>query len=125
MKKSNLESDNNEPVIDWVLGTKLANNNRALAEEFLQIFIKGLPGELSAIKQAHAEHDIIKLRQHLHKLYGASCYCGVPRLKKSIAVVELAFKQNKFPEATSLFLVFEKEAAQLLALNPVRDDKPR
>lgn len=99
-------------VIDWELGTQLANNNRALAEELLELLLKQLPHEFSLIQQAYKNDNIPLTLQYLHKLHGAVCYCGVPRLKKAISALEKAYKEHA--DTAEVFAIFEEEVKKLL-----------
>lgn len=105
---------NNQPVIDWQLGIKLANNKKDLAEEMLSLLVKTLPDEFATIKAAYDTHNHKELLQSTHKLHGAVCYCGVPRLKNSIAALETALKKNDLNDVPTLFVQFEKEVMAVL-----------
>lgn len=105
-------------IIDWELGIKLANNKREIAEELLALLIKNLPNELQDIKTAYEQKQDDVLLQRLHKLHGAVCYCGVPRLKQIIFALETALKQNKLADIPSLFTKFEFEINEVLRLAP-------
>jgi len=101
-------------AIDWELGIKLANNNRGLAEEMLQLLLKNLEHEFLEIKEAKNSDDYPLLLQRLHKLHGAVSYCGVPKLKNAIAVFETALKRKQYTEVPDLFTQFEQKVHQLL-----------
>lgn len=82
------------PVIDWELSLKLANNNHELAKDMLRLIAERLPKDLIEIHTAHREQNIPQLIHHVHKLHGALCYCGLPRLKLLIAQLETDLKNN-------------------------------
>lgn len=67
--------------IDWQLCKKLAGNKEDLAQEMLEMLIESLPADQARIKQAHKTHNLHGLREQVHKLHGACCYVGVPKLK--------------------------------------------
>jgi two-component system sensor histidine kinase BarA len=102
------------PIIDWDLGTKLAGNNLQTAQEMLTLLVGGLPGDLAQIKEAFAKKQNDKMMQYVHRLHGALCYCGTPRLKAVTQQLEIALKQNKTAEMGKLFAQFEREAKQLI-----------
>lgn len=106
-------------IIDWKLALKLANNKRDLAEEMLTLLMKTLPDEFAAIKEAHIEKNYEELLKLVHKLHGAVCYCGVPRLKNAIYNLESILKRNKFAEVPLLFARLELEVEELLKLMPM------
>lgn len=101
-------------IIDIELGKKLANNNRDLAEEMLSLLVKSLPIELSDIMRFKTHQDYVILQKAVHKLHGAVCYCGVPRLKNAVVAIEIALKQNEHAHITELLTTFENEANLVL-----------
>jgi len=100
-------------IIDWELGTKLANNKREIAEEMLLLLIETLPQEFDDIKQAYDLKNYPLLLQKVHKLHGAVCYCGVPRLKESISILETQLKKQAYEEIDQLFYNFDFEVKEL------------
>lgn len=82
------------PVIDWELSLKLANNNRELAKDMLKLIAERLPDDLAQINTIHNEQNIPQLIHHIHKLHGALCYCGLPRIKFLVTQLETDLKNN-------------------------------
>ncbi len=103
-----------KPVIDWTLGLKLAGNKRELAEEMLSMLVKNLPEEVQRIREAYENNQYQELHQRLHKLHGAVCYCGTPRLKKIIAALENALKKHNTAELPALLNEFVQESQLVL-----------
>ncbi len=105
------------PPIDWKLCIKLANNKIAVAQEILLLVIQQLPAELEAIKQAQARADYAELLRRVHKLHGALCYSGMPRLKNAVAHLESVLKQDNIDNAQLIELSrrMETEAQTVLA----------
>ena len=81
---------NSNKVIDLELGTKLAGGRAELAKEFLEKLIASLPQEKVRINEAYLQKNWEALRNHVHKLHGACCYCGVPQLKEAAQKLETA-----------------------------------
>jgi two-component system, NarL family, sensor histidine kinase BarA len=79
--------EQNTPV-DLALCLKLANRKPALARDMLTMMLQSLPTEKSEIQQAVDNNDLIKLTDLVHKLYGSSCYCGVPQLKETAGLLD-------------------------------------
>ncbi len=102
------------PIIDWELATQLAGNKRELAKEMLNILSKTLPNDIACIKQCENNKNYDELQKRVHKLHGALCYCGVPRLKQAAAKLETALKNSASAKIRSLFEAFEDEANQFL-----------
>jgi len=83
------------PVIDDELGLSLANNKPEVAEELLEKFVKHLPDSQQKINDAYQKQDLTELAHQVHRLHGACCYCGVPRLKEIVDTLESAIKLGK------------------------------
>lgn len=75
---------NNEKIIDLDLGASLANGDHKKAQEFLFSLITLLPDETNKIKKAFDDDTKEELYVLVHRLMGSVCYCGVPKLQKSI-----------------------------------------
>ncbi len=90
-------------VIDWKLAIKLAGNKREIAEEMFFLLIKNLPEDVSELKKSYESNDYVELQRRVHKLYGALCYCGAPRLKNAARELEVALKKQWLNEIPSLF----------------------
>ncbi len=105
---------NTSDYIDWELALKLAGNKRDLAEELLDLFMKSLPAEKEKILQSYKKQRLPELLQYIHKLHGAACYCGIPRLKNKIATIETLLKQNRLDGLDELMHEFDTESTLLL-----------
>jgi two-component system, NarL family, sensor histidine kinase BarA len=108
-----MEIEQSLPVIDWKLGATLLGNKEDAAKEILGLFIKGLPEEIANIKKLHLDGNYTLLRSSVHKLHGAICYCGTPRLKVIIASLETELKNN-IMVSSSLFDQLYLEANLLM-----------
>lgn len=102
------------PIIDWPLGIKLAGNQRSLAEEMMTVLKNDLADVVASIKKRHKAGDYKKMQQEIHKLHGAVCYCGVPRLKSILAELETHLKTNIIGDLPSLLTQLDTETTLLL-----------
>ncbi len=102
------------PIIDWDQAIKLAGNHRELAEEMLDLLIKNLREEIPKIKQFHKVQNYVELLRQVHKLHGALCYCGLPRLKTLIARLETELKSNIMDGLSALLDQLDAEVNLLL-----------
>jgi HPt (histidine-containing phosphotransfer) domain-containing protein len=109
---------NHLPIIDWELALKATNNKKELAEEILQLFIKGLPKDVLKIKKLHHEQQYDELLKYTHKLHGAICYCGLPRLKKVVMRMETELKSEIYANLSTLIDHFAAEVSLLLEYHP-------
>ena len=101
-------------VIDLELGAALTGNRDELAKDMLILLAKTLPDELNGIRQAKENHRLPELLKVIHKLHGAVCYCGVPRLKNALTSFESALKQQKTDDIDKHFAELELAATQVL-----------
>jgi two-component system sensor histidine kinase BarA len=103
----------NDLIIDLELGARLAGNKLDLAKELLLFLVKNLPNDLCDIQQAHDNNNNQQLKILVHKLHGATTYCGAPRLRNLLAEFEAALKKNETAKWDSLLADLTFEAAQL------------
>ncbi len=103
MPQNSDEFKDNDPVIDWEQGIKLAGNKRETAEELLRILIQTLPQELQQLTEIKNLGNYPELLKRIHKLHGGLCYCSTPRLRKAAANLESALKKNQLNELADLF----------------------
>lgn len=102
------------PIIDWELGIKLAGNNKQLAKEIIDLFIKNIKTERANIQLLFEKNQYKELTKQIHKLHGAICYCGLPRLKNLVAKLETNLKNNIMDSLPSLLNQLDTEINLLL-----------
>jgi two-component system sensor histidine kinase BarA len=102
-----------EAVLDWELCLQLAGNKPDLAKDILTILVKHLPSELAEIKQAR--DNLPLLLRCVHKLHGAVSYCGVPRLKNTLATFEASLKHEEISQVDLYLSKLEYEVTELIA----------
>ncbi|OGT38724.1 MAG: hypothetical protein A3F11_03800 [Gammaproteobacteria bacterium RIFCSPHIGHO2_12_FULL_37_14] len=99
------------PIFDDQLTKKLTGNKHDVAHDMLALLVKELPKDLASINQLYHQKKYQELKQHLHKLHGALCYCGTPRLKTIVAQLESTLKNNATDdELTTIFNKLNAEA---------------
>lgn len=82
------------PLIDWEAALMRAAGKADLAQEMLQLLVQSLPQAEQQIEQALTDNDQQLLLHALHKLHGACCYTGVPRLKNLLEALETQLKKG-------------------------------
>lgn len=87
--------NNLDTAIDWQRCLELTNNNQELAKELLTLFANDLPNAHKLIMNAFKKKDYELLKNEIHKLHGACCYCGVPQLKSIVSDIESVLKTLK------------------------------
>ncbi|WP_371193573.1 response regulator [Glaciecola sp. SC05] len=102
---------NNEKLpdsIDWELALLRSNHNPEVAMSFMDDFMAHL-GEHRKNIQQHAErHQVEELLASIHKLHGACCYTGVPRLQAMCFDLEEMLKSNpglRFEDAVNDLMI--------------------
>jgi len=100
--------------IDWQECLRLSNNKADLAKELLDMLEKDLPQSQININKAFQDDDIRALQEHTHKLHGACCYCGVPRLRELIEQLETCIKTNKNDQIANLVAQVDREIEKVL-----------
>ncbi|WP_153913391.1 two-component sensor histidine kinase BarA [Shewanella sp. TC10] len=81
-------------TLNWELCLAQTNQKPDLAIEMLQMLVTSLPESVSNIETAMKEADSDLMLQTVHKLHGASCYCGVPNTQKLCQEIESALKKK-------------------------------
>lgn len=100
--------------IDWSLCLTLANNKPNLAKEMLTMFVEELPKARFDINQAYQAQDYRNLHMNVHRLHGASCYCGVPKLKSILVALESKTKSASKNEIFELIKNLNQEIESVL-----------
>lgn len=93
---NNLSNMQHASAINWNLSLKLAAGNKTLAKDLLLMLISSLKDEQDTINDHFKNQDYTSLRDVVHRLYGASCYCGVPRL--TVILQQLEHELHEFTE---------------------------
>lgn len=113
------------PSMDWQLAVKRANESRDHAMELFKDFVNHLPIATDAIRQHWASRDFVGVQDELHRLHGACCYTGAPKLQALTHDIESLLKQGKHFETSQLLPIFFVEceivAAQISKF--VQDNK--
>jgi two-component system sensor histidine kinase BarA len=66
----------------------LANHKKELAYDMLSMLLASLEEEQRALNSAHQAGDLTQLQALVHKLYGSSCYTGVPHLRSVAGLLD-------------------------------------
>lgn len=105
---------NDDQVIDWQTCLKVAGNQVDLAKDMLISLLKELPSAQQKINNAYSDNDLKRLKDEVHRLHGACCYCGVILLRKTVSDFEKAINR-KDEKAISFHVVeFNKEVNRVL-----------
>ena len=83
------------PSVDWELALKRANHSFEGAREVLNEFAHQLPDIVTQIELSWRDQDIELTKTIVHKLHGACCYTGVPKLHNLCSEIESALKKQQ------------------------------
>lgn len=98
--------------IHWQQSLQLAANNPALAKEMLTGLVESLAPAQLLINQFFTKNNFKAMREAVHRLHGACCYCGVPNLKAATMKLETALAKKQ-GDIKFLLVEFNKEANRL------------
>lgn len=113
-KKNHLLSLDDLPILDNAAGLKLAGQNAALAEEILDLFMKELKTEIPLFHTLLSSKNYQELQRRVHKLHGACCYTGTPRLKSLLHTLETELKSPIMENLASILDQLDTEVRLLL-----------
>lgn len=99
--------------VDWQQTLKLAANKSSLAKDMLLGLVDSLKSAQNNINQMFTKKDYKNMREQVHRLHGACCYCGVPALKSAVAAVETAIAKKEFDNINFLMVELNKEINRL------------
>lgn len=105
MEKMDIKLDH-LPVIDKEKALFVAGNKESLANELLTGLTKTISADLYLISHLYQEQNYRELLHKVHRLHGAICYCGLPRLKVIMEKLETElklFNNEMDAEKTKLF----------------------
>lgn len=89
-------------VLDHAEGLQLAAGKADLAAELLGMLLDSLAADRQIIRDARARDAKDALLERVHRLHGATRYCGVPQLRAACQHCETLLKQNSPASAAAL-----------------------
>ncbi|AOE50251.1 two-component sensor histidine kinase BarA [Kangiella sediminilitoris] len=95
-EQAELASEDTEETLDWDLSLKLANDKEDLARDMLKMMVESNHETGRVIHACYQAQNFDELLQHIHKLHGASCYVGTPRLKRLSNQYESKLKKQQY-----------------------------
>lgn len=90
-----LKKHNNQLFFDAELALYHANKSADLAIDIFKLLLESMAEDIAAIMEAWEEEDIGTLLELVHKIHGASRYCGVPKLRDVLEAFESSLKSGK------------------------------
>ncbi|WP_343572440.1 response regulator [Pseudomonas sp.] len=99
-------------VLDPAEGLRLAAGKAELAADMLGMLLASLSADRQVIRQARERNDRNTLLERIHRLHGATRYCGVPMLRAACQRAETLLKQND-PDAPAALNELDKAMTEL------------
>jgi len=99
---SDTETEPGETVFDKQESVRLAGGNEQLAMELFEMLKNELPNYATQLQAAFSDNDMVQLKNVIHKLHGATSYCGVPALRSASRQLENAVDQQLAEAITEL-----------------------
>ncbi|HSC85358.1 MAG TPA: ATP-binding protein [Pseudomonas sp.] len=89
-----MPSNSSLHVLDAEEGLRLAAGKADLAADMLSMLLASLDADRQAIRQARDANERTALIERVHRLHGATRYCGVPQLRAACQRSETLLKQD-------------------------------
>lgn len=83
-------------AIDWEECVSLMSGKSNVAKEMLDKFIECLKEDKKSLELAKKDNHYDTLLAISHRLYGASCYIGIPKLRMALKQLELLLHQKQY-----------------------------
>ncbi|TNF36281.1 MAG: response regulator [Gammaproteobacteria bacterium] len=90
-------------IFDEAEAIERAGGNQQLAMELLAMLQKELPEHRTKIAAAMNAANMTELKQHTHKLHGATSYCGVPMLRHAAKHMESIIDNNELEQLAQAY----------------------
>ena len=110
-------------ILDIQQSIQAANGNVSLAKELFTMLLDDLNLRLQQIEGSINESDMKSLTEHVHKLYGATAYCIVPKLREKTAILEDKLRQKDFSQLEKLVMNVLDEIQAVITIGPENIEK--
>ena len=105
-------------VLDIQQSITAANGNAKLAKDLFVMLLNDLNSRLKQINSSFQANDMDLLAEHIHKLYGATAYCIVPRLRESTEILDHTLKEKDYNQLDEMVNSVLNEINQLIEEGP-------
>jgi len=85
-----------QPTVDLVSGLEKANGKLSLAKDMFSMLTETLAKDQAQMNMLYQQGDYKALLEMVHRLHGATHYCGVPRLRMTAMHTETLLKQGYY-----------------------------
>lgn len=105
-------------IFDIQQSVVAANGNVSLARELFTMLLDDLDVRFEQINSCYKNNDIDTLAEHTHKLYGATAYCIVPKLRQSTEKLDTSLSDKNLSHLSA------QVATVLLAITELIKEGP-
>lgn len=106
-------TENELPAID-LESSPIPEQSLKDAQEFLNLYISRLEEEKQLLESLYQLCDWHKLAKEAHRLFGASCYVGVPAIRQSLFDLENCAKKSDAGLIANAYVKWQKEYDRLI-----------
>jgi len=100
-------------IFDASVALRHANQKIDLAEDMFVMLLDSLKKDMTHILQAWEEEQMDTLLEKVHRVHGATRYCGVPALRCTVEKFETALKAMRTSELPGMMRQLTEEVARL------------
>jgi two-component system sensor histidine kinase BarA len=108
-------------TLDIEASLRFSHYNNELARDLLLLLIVSIKSEKNKVISCYNQKDWVKIGELTHKLYGVSCYCGVPILQEKAKAIEIAANTSDIPTIKKLYPELIQAMDDLLLWNETHD----
>ena len=105
-------------ILDIQKSISAANGNISLAKELFTMLLDELDSRLLQIESSYQSNNLEALEEQAHKLFGATAYCVVPKLRSCADKLEQALKRKDYKDLEILVNEIQREIKQILSEGP-------
>ena len=113
----NFDQANSTIVVDREECLTLANYKPDLARDMLSMLINAAKQDIEILPQLYKAQKFDELSERIHKLYGSSCYSGVPALRKISGKIDKMLQHKQDVNLQQELIVLNNAITALLNWN--------
>jgi len=98
-----------EQPVDLVSGLQKANGKLGLAKDMFAMLADSLSNDQAQINLLYRQDNLTALLERIHRLHGATLYCGLPRLQMTLKHAEQLLKQDHRSGLDDALLMLNQE----------------
>ena len=101
------------PVVDFVSGLEKASGKLGLARDMFAMLMDSLEKDQRRMNALYQQGDYKSLLEDVHRLHGATHYCGVPRIQMTAMYTESLLKQGHYAILEDALFLLNEEINEL------------